>query len=259
MKLELYNKRLLAIIGTTVLVIALVALVSLCVVLFGEVSRLFDDDDQNNQLVVDRDLADEKSGNVTLVHTGYPQLVDSAKGLFIVPLSQMSVPQEDANGEVLNSFESGGYRKHSYYKTFNNLVIYNEVSGETSTMFKEKLLITDFDVIEVDSTKFLLAEIVLRDSDEDGVLNSKDTKAVSLYNFKTNKLEILDSEGLMYRDFELRKYSRVLYLHFYNDINGNRKVDKTMDPVVLRRYSMGKGIQQVVPDEIIEQVKKTIN
>jgi hypothetical protein len=181
MKLEKYNQRLLAIIGTLVLVsLVVILLISGTFFIIGLIDD-FGRDKRDNTLVA-APTYDSISGILLReqeISFEPPTLIDSTLELYIIPISQLNLNEEEyiQNEVLFDKFSSGDRRSKmriEYRGRFNNIILYNKPLQTKKAVFKQKVSINFFRNYKLNNNKFLLLEGANQDTNKDNLLNEED-------------------------------------------------------------------------------------
>ncbi|MEP1489410.1 MAG: hypothetical protein ABJK28_13390 [Algibacter sp.] len=135
MKIEKYNQKLLAILGTVGVLFSTVALIAFISITIME-HRRYNDDDIETGILSDEKIEKLQKENKRKQVISYktPKLIDTLNSVYIIPVSHKTLNEkEDING-LLSTYASsaGDFNRtlldsrysNRFYGAFNNVVIY---------------------------------------------------------------------------------------------------------------------------------------
>lgn len=268
MKLEKYNQRLLAIIGTLVLVSLVIIILTSGTFFIIEIVNDYRRDQRDNTLVA-KPTYDSISG--TLIRTQQitfeqPLLIDSASRLYVVPVSQVSLEEHENINEILDfdrrsKLKIGkNYQNTNQYGRYNNLIVYNQNQNNKNFLFNDKVSVNHFSYHELKGKFYIFLEGTKVDSNKDGYLNDNDLASFFVYD--VDKKELLEftypSMGLM--DYYLTKDESEVILSFAIDKDKNGSIDEYQEPVILKKLSIeNKEVFDFIEGSQIEMIQKMVD
>lgn len=210
MKIDIdkYNKRLLAIIGTTAIVLTLGA------VLIGSIAFVVDQVSRANRrdqtdVITVEDKVDSALVNTEPVIRKYEismhemELIDSASATYIIPVGHVKLQKEELiDGETTN-FGSGSskyvsgkkFSRGGNYGFFNNMILYRGKEETSQVIFKSKTLITSYYTLIVQGEMLVVFMGVNQDSNGDKSFTERDYKSLFIYHVNSGKLDTVSVEG----------------------------------------------------------------
>jgi len=215
-KIKNYNTTMLAVIVTAAVAFAVIGLFAFLFFLITEVFNFFPRNfsDYNPGNSVEQKNSEFQEENADKLHIIYqfPELIDTANQLYIIPVSQVNSDQfyqESARRNSLTLDESygkfGGSDSYDYYeKTYVNMLIYDAKTGIRDILFKKKVLIKRYRSDNFSDDNLLLMEIASSDTDNDSQLTLSDQKSLFIYSLKNKQLR-----ELKYKDLNLLYYKNI--------------------------------------------------
>ncbi len=132
MKIEKYNQRIVAVLGTVGVIFLIVALIAFISVTITE-HRRFNDNDIETGILSDEKIEELQKENKReqVISFRQPRLIDTLNSTYIIPVSHKTLDeQEDING-LLNAYSgSSGYEpsdsrySSGTYGNYNNVIVY---------------------------------------------------------------------------------------------------------------------------------------
>lgn len=189
-KLNKYNQKILAIIGTTILV----ALVGWIVIGFGVVAyEYFDRADVNEGIQIRATALDPsdssllKSGQAVTIDA--PIQLDTAYARFVIPIGQVNIENKKRGaGSGSSQYNKSNYKYSSYYGIFNNFVYYDHNQGFKEKVFNEKIAISHWSYLRVGEIEVLLFKGAKKDSNGDKILDGRDYQSLFAYYVSDHQL-----------------------------------------------------------------------
>ncbi len=189
-RIKNYNQKLLAILGTVVILIAIVGLISIIVFAVDEIGRSFRNNNQDDGILSDERIEELQKENKRqqLISYETPQLVDTLNLVYIIPVSHKTLNSaEYIDEEVLGlldvhgSYKSDKRYSRQYYGDFNNLLVYDYKKDSINKLFNDRI---NFGNIQTEYFKddiLVLFSASTKDTYRDGVINQEDYKTLFIY------------------------------------------------------------------------------
>ncbi|WP_430411513.1 hypothetical protein [Kordia sp.] len=249
-KLKKYNQKLLAVLGSIAIVFLVIGLIGFCSILISEYQRTSYYDNQDDGILSEEKIEELQKENKREQVISYetPKLIDTLQQLYIIPVSQKSL--EDAEiinkSNLLNMYhealilekEKADIRySGSYYGNFNNIIIYNQKTGNTQKLFTERVNFSGFKTVYFDDDIFLLCNVATKDSYKDGVINLRDFKSLYMYSFYSKKFQQVGDSELPIIDYQFINNSKELLIRYGIDKNTNGTYEEYREPSILKRYN----------------------
>ncbi|GGK69965.1 hypothetical protein ACD591_03725 [Rufibacter glacialis] len=264
-KLTTYNQRLLAIIGTLIvgslLVIVLIGVFLLGSDLFR--SRSSDDSEESSSrdsfsLRTSATRPEETKKQQTVTFES-PDLLDSAKQLYLIPVSMTNPDQEndtDTYTEIVTSEVSSSRSEYRNYQgTYRNIIIYNQPAGNNQVVFNKLVHINDFRSYQLKGNYFLLIKASAQDTDKNGSLNNNDLQAFYLYDVEAKQLQEISFPHMGLKEYTILHGSDEISLTFGVDQNQNGKLRE--EPTVLKKYSLTtRNATDLLDTRLVKQLQQ---
>ncbi len=193
-KLTRYNQKLLAIIGTSILIVGLISLLGAT---YSYISPLFRSSSLTTQDGVDIIQESDTISQLQLVNIDKLIPLDTSKSNFLVPISQYRIMDVmEINILDNNKYRSSKFELRNYTSgVLNNFVYIDYKKNIREIIFKNKLAIIYWSYFRNDVSELLLFKVMGDDTNNDGTLNSKDK----------NNLYVFDIKNLNLIPFELKE------------------------------------------------------
>lgn len=223
MNLQKYNQWILAIAGTVALVFLIGVLLFSTIEFFSY--RYFDDDDDYVEPISEEATNEllKDSLRSQIISLDRMELIDSANKIYMLPVAQANLEHEErAEGlrGLTNSYSKIGYEKS--YNTYNNLVIYNGITGESKVLFKQKVGVQIENIIEWNGQKYLFTFVTEKDTNGDKILNSNDLQSFYVYALQTGILQkITMDKAMIIMGLEHDIKTNLVKVRYGVDRNGN--------------------------------------
>lgn len=264
--LNKYNQKILAIIGTTIIVgfaiLIIVGIVTLISTLFFENRPLRDEG-----IVIDKNqIVDTRistfSQNISILE---PYQLDTALPVFLIPIGQKD--QETKRSEVFTagiSFSTYETVEDYYYSSFtglfNNFVLIDYVRNIRIAIFTKKIAVSEWAYIKIDSIKLILFKGTDTDINKDRLLNEEDFQSLFVYSVSDLKIKELKFDHQTVLSFEPLKMTSKIYVRTGKDINYDKKFNSYKEPTDLYFYDIANGEKEtLVPENIKKQIQNILN
>jgi hypothetical protein len=260
-RIKNYNQRLLAILGTIVLIIAVFGLIFISYFTIVEISR--DVDYRQDEGVLSEEKVEtlqEENKRLQVVSYGLPHLVDSLNLVYAIPVGHKTLNQpedidENING-LLNSYDSDSYKKKKYdgwyssgnYGSYNNLILFDARTNKIKKLLDGRINFNQFYSKYFEDDIWLLFQAGEKDTNKDGIINLKDLNSLFLYSFKEKTLrtiQIKNGDVLGYKFIENTKH---LIINYGIDSDQNGQYSAKKEPSFLKRYSFEKNQLDFIVD-----------
>jgi hypothetical protein len=260
-KIKDYNQKLLAILGTIVILFAIIGLISISAFVIDEIGRRFRNNNQDDGILSDErieELLKEKKRQ-QLISYETPRLVDTLNLVYIIPVSHKTLNSaEYIDEEVLGLLDmhSGSYKTDKrysgrYYGDFNNLLVYDYKKHSVNKLFTDRI---NFASIQTEFFKdeiLVLFSAATKDTYKDGVINQEDFKTLFIYSLNTKKLREIRLENADISQMNFVENSKDLIIQFGIDHNKDGKYDEYSEPSLIKKYDYKRGkLIDIVSQEI---------
>ena len=268
-KLQKYNQRLLAVLGT----IAVVALVLLVLIMGGvminEVMRSFQFNDQtDNGLILANDSTETKENAEEFIRKqeltlGTPRLIDTLNAIYLIPVSQVNLkdPEYVRADKVQGLLESSSSKRYwSYSGYFNNVILYDQKAQSKTAVFEEKILIAQFQHREINDQLFLFIQGVTEDSNGNQKLDGTDLKSFYTYNIRTQELSTYEFVGFGLDNYYVTHNSGEVMVRFTKDKDGDGEIDQYREPTIIKSLNLKTGeMTDLVNDQMMKKLQQLID
>ena len=243
-KLSRYNQKLLAIIGTLILVglVVLVLGIGLVSILDNFRSGTIDTSLSTNTTVE----IDPANAN-TIVHDvsfSKPRLIDTLNSIYLIRVSHVNTATAKFNNSEIPSERfslKGMNRKYGYFRYsgyYNNIIIYDQKNNKKVSVFNSKACISYFRNHFFKNKQYLLLHGTTHDSNKDGKLKDSDLQSFYIYNIEEQKLESVEIEGHGLKDHYILYGTDEIVLRFGEDKDKDGIFKHLKEPIVLKKYSV---------------------
>lgn len=250
-KLKNYNQKLLALLGTILTMMALVALILFVSFALSEIPRWFQSSSSTTGVLSDESVEELQRENKRqqLISFQMPQLVDTLNQVYIIPVGHKTLnrPEEIDDGVLglLNTFDGPSIKdkrfSRRYYGSFNNLLVYDLKANKTQKLFDERINFNNIRTEYLANDILVIFEAAKKDTYKDGVINLKDYKCLYVYSMNERKLKEIEIENADVRNFSLIPNSRNLMIQFGLDKNGDGHYTTGNEPAFVRMYEFSTG------------------
>ncbi|MCU4174451.1 hypothetical protein [Carboxylicivirga sp. N1Y90] len=267
-KIKNYNQKILALLGTTILLLAIFGIIS---ILIFTISDLIPNDNTNETAL----LSDEKLEQLTqqnmrqqVISFNNAILIDTLQQKYIIPIIVRTLKTTESISEdheaLMDMFGSGSYsgkryRRSSFYGDFNNLVYWDFTTNEMKPICKTRMIASklEYTYFEDDIlVSFVGADV---DSNKDGHVTLEDHKNLYLYSFKEQKLRILNQNDATVIDFKYRHNTMDAIVTFGMDRNKNGNYSTSKEPSYLMKYKFTEDkLEPILNKDISNELQALI-
>lgn len=268
MKLETYNKRLLAILGSVAVIFLLIALFSFLVYTINDMRR-------NNYPEETGILSDEKIEELQrkqkrqqVISYNTPKLVDTVNSIYMIPVSHKDLEKEEAiNRGLLNAMGSSSvdYENEderysaNFYGKFNNLLLYDAKSQTTNKLFEKRINFNNIRTEYFEDDILILIQASNSDTYKDGVINLQDLSSLYIYSFAQKKLKTISQSGMDAYQYDFLYNAKDLIVAFGIDKNEDGRYTEFNEPTRIKKYNFETGVLDDLIDETVsEELQKTL-
>ncbi|WP_421752017.1 hypothetical protein [Croceimicrobium sp.] len=227
-KLNRYNQKLLAVIGTIVLIIGAGSI--LLGIGIWLVDEFFDSPKRQETGVLIQDPenpdADPEAPTVKQSLSFYdPVRLDTIGSSYLIPVGQKN--QEPRDGRRNYKFGSGEILSYSkgYYQyqigLHNNFVIYNHQDESRRKVFNQLVAVSQWAYYRNDSNKVLLFKASTEDNNHDAVLDDLDHQKLFVYSIQNQELQEFKLAHHQVIDFKPMESSPLIAIETRLDLNEN--------------------------------------
>jgi hypothetical protein len=267
-KIQKYNQKLLAVLGTIIALMAFVGLISILFFVVIEIASSFGNKSEDGILSDEKiELLQKENKRQQIVSYQIPELVDTLNLIYMIPVSQKTLnkPEGIEDDEVLGLLDmSGGsfsserkYRKRSYYGSYNNLLIYDAKIEKLNKLFDDRVNFEKIDTKYFEDDVFIAFTAAASDSFKDGVINSTDLKKLYIYSVKEQKLKDIGLNNADVIAYKFVNDSKNLLVQFGIDYNEDGKYDSSKEPKTLRSFNYKSGVLSMIVSKDIHSQLQT--
>lgn len=266
MNLDKYNKRLLAILGTTIIAAFGIGIISALIAFISSLN-FNNTRARDNGIVIDQNqIIDTTSTTLTQnISILEPYQLDSSKPVFLIPIGQkdQSTRRRSVQGAGM-SFASYETTDDYYYSSFtglyNNFVLIDYTRNIKSPLFKKKIAITEWAYMKVDSSQLVLFKGTDTDLNKDGLLNDNDFQSLFVFNISSLELTQLEFKNQTVRNFEPLSLTSKIYVRTGKDINKDKKFNSYKEPTDLYFYDIRTGEKEtLVPENVKMEIQEILS
>lgn len=262
-KLTRYNQKLLAVIGTTVLVITGLAVL---IGIGGFIISLIASNDTNNTGVIVQDNPKIESDSseyirVQEISFGSPIQLDSAQSKYLISVGQVNLETpENVEFEPSRSYNFSKVSYPSRYGLFNNFV-YTDFSNNTNEkIFDYQVALTRWVYIKQDSNEAILFKGTSSDDNNDKQMNSNDYQ--SIFAFYLDDLQLIEYhfENQTVIKFKAMEKTNLVSIQLGIDKNKDFEFDSSTEPQVITSLNLSsRKIEKLVSPELQSDIQKIID
>jgi hypothetical protein len=266
MKIEKYNQRLLALLGTIGTIFLVIALFAFIGLISKEYNSYSSYEEENGILSNEKvEKLQEENKRKQLISFENLRLIDTLNSVYIIPVSQKTLNQEENINGLLgigknSSYESSNNRySKSFYGTFNNLIIYESKTGKNKKLFNNRVNFNRIETEYFDDDILLLMKVAEKDTSKDRVINLQDLKSLYIYSLKEEKLKKISLENMDVSNYEFLNKKKNISILFGIDKNKNGEFEQYREPTTIKRYNYSKeSLVNLVDEKIIIELQKTL-
>ena len=264
-KLTRYNQKLLAIIGTTVIVAAGLALI---IGLGGLVISLIDFSDSNDNGIRVQNTAEETRDSTAFIRTqeasfNAPYHLDSAQTKFLISVSQVNIKEEENSRFISGSgskYSGRNYGYQSHYGLFNNFIYLDYSKGLTHKLFNGPIAITHWTFLTKDSMEVLLFKGTSTDDNSDNQMDGKDYQSLFAYYLTDGKLEQYDFQGQTVLGFDPMKNTDLISIALGVDKDGDFDFEGDREPRFTTALNIKtRKIEPIISNQMRKEVQNIID
>lgn len=262
-KIRNYNQKMIAVITTAIVAMAFVGLVFLIIQLFGMIRPGND----TGALLSDQKTDELKKDSLRqqIISFSSPMLVDTSSLIYIIPVNVKTLdkPEEIRKEHFEREFSSGsGYadKMSFFYGSFNNLLVYNYLSGEIKHVCNDR--ITGADLQYIYSKEDILAVFTgaSEDTDYDGQITLTDNISLFIYSLRKGVLRQVKQPFSTIESFSGVQGRKDILITFGNDRNRDNVYDAETEPSFIMKYDYeSDSLSPVVSPDDEEQLQRLID
>ncbi|MGY6648326.1 hypothetical protein [Wenyingzhuangia sp. IMCC45574] len=271
-KLQKYNQRLLAILGTLVVLGLTILIISGTYFIISDIFTT-----RNNREITDnsltintiqRDSVQSKKIINQKITLEKPKLIDTLKTIYLIPVSQVNIENKKNGNYNEPKLISGGryktYKSRNYYYRYsgeyNNLIVYNEQKNTKINVFNQKIFVSEFTNRMINSRHYIFLTGTSKDSNNDNKLNDIDLKSLFVYDIDKETLKEFGYNDLSFESYYIQNESSKVILRYSVDDNMNGEINHLQEPVIMKELNLETfRIDSFIEKNQIEKLNKLIN
>lgn len=267
MKIEKYNQRILAVLGTVGVVFLIVALIAFISITIIE-HRRYDNYDIETGILSDEKIEELQKENKReqVISFRHPKLIDTINSIYIIPVSHKTLDEQEDISGLLNAFGSSSdyeYSDNRYsrelYGAYNNIIVYHENEEISNKLFNKRINFNRIESEYFDDEIFLLMNVSEKDTYKDGVINLKDFKSLYIYSLKSQELKNIKIDGMDVFDYNFLDNTKDLVIRFGIDKNKDGSYNEYNEPTIIKKYNLESGkLIDIVSDDIHKELQETL-
>ena len=267
-KVKNYNHKILALLATVILLIAVAGLFLMIYFVVTEIGKSNYDGNQDEGILSDDkiEVLQQEKKRQQLISYEMPRLIDTLNLVYIIPVSHKTLNgAEYIDGNLLSKIEEGGSLKSDgryssqHYGDFNNLLIYDYATSNVRKLFNDRV---NFGNIRVEYFKddiLILLEASGNDTYKDGVINLIDFKSLYIYSLKDKELKNITWENADISQVLFIENNKDLLIKFGTDQNKDGKYDESCEPSLIKKYNFTTGeLSNVVSEGLDKELQKKL-
>lgn len=254
-KIKNYNQILLAAAGT----IGIILMIISGVIFISEI--LPSNYEEEGMIVTEEvELLNEQGLRKEIISFDYLKLIDSAKQIYVLPVTQASLDNPESSEKslgLINSFSGSGYYGELIY---NNIVVYYGQIDSSIIVFDNRLSIGDYMITKHKEDHYILASGCNIDSNKDNFLNSKDLQGLFVFNIdkqKYDKIETQENHTIL-NIFQPNK-SNLLFCKIGVDRDVDGVFEDNLEPTIFMKLDLENvKLKPVAGKSINERLQKVL-
>lgn len=263
-----YNQKMLAIFSTLIVIIATIALI----VLIWTIAReLFPRKVRKTENVLMSDERVEQLSQENLrqqiVSYDFPRLIDTTKLVYLIPVTirTLDEPEPTDYGALglLDTYESRSSKisnKYSFYGTFINLIIYDNLNNKSHKIAEQRLVGNEYKVVYLADDILIIFKGADKDTDKDGKITMNDLKSLFVYSVKNKELRTVTKENTTVLNYEMIKEKNEILILLGIDRNKDNKFIEYKEPTCVMRYNIVTGkLYDVVEKSLETQIQRILD
>lgn len=264
-KLTRYNQKLLAIVGTAIIVTAGVLLI---IGLGGLIISLINTNSDNDTGIQIKNDSDAQTDSLELIRTqaitfNSEYQLDTAKALYLIPVSQVNLEKEERmklEGGSGFDYASSDYGYGYHDGLYNNFVLFIGDTGQRIKLFNEKVAITDWRYLTFDKTEVLLFKGTKTDFNHDKLLDEKDYQGLFAYYIASKELIEYNFGHKTVLEFERMKKTDLVSIKLGIDKNGDFEFDRSTEPLeIIVLNAKSKEIDELISAEMKAEIQYIVD
>ncbi len=265
--LNKYNQKVISILGTMTIVVFSIVII---IAGYNLISELF----PNNNYSVETGMTLEEEVSESgikqrdqEISVDLPVRIDSARQIFVIPISQVNLEESEDIGGILGIMETsrtlnvGGYDKYGGFRdSYNNLVVHDYLKNSLQVVFQSKVLIQNFTFEQFDNKPFIIIKGVEVDSNKDKKLNFDDLQSLYIYDVLSSKLHSFSIENAGVTSFKRLYESNDIVVSYTLDKNRNGLINNSKEPSRVKIISLKDfSIKSIVDPATLNRIQSLVD
>jgi hypothetical protein len=264
-KLTRYNQKLLAIIGTTIIVGAALAIIFSLLMFIVSIIDFNDSDDNglqiHNQQTVDGDSSVFK--RTQAVTFNEPIQLDTAQAKFVIPVGQVNIKSDKnidfGSGSELK-YSSYEYRYESHFGLYNNFIYFDYSLKSIKKIFSDKIAITQWAFLKIDTIEVLLFKGTTTDDNSDSRMDSDDYQTLFAYFLTDDVIKRYDFEHKTVLGFEPMNKTELVSISLGIDENKDFNFERNSESQEITTLNVRtRNIQEIVSNGLKSEIQYIID
>lgn len=264
-KLTRYNQKLLAVIGTAIIVTAGVLLI---IGLGGLIISLIHTNSDNDTGIQIKKDPNAKADSLEIIRTqaitfNSEYQLDTAIAMYLIPVSQVNLEKEERmklEGGSGFEYTSSDYGYGYHHGLYNNFVLFNGDTGQKIKLFNEKVAISDWSYLKFNETEVLLFIGTKTDFNHDNLLDEKDYQGLFTYYMEDEQMIEYNFGHKTVLEFERMKKTGLVSIKLGIDKNGDFEFDRSTEPLeIMVLNAKSKEIDELISAEMKAEIQQIVD
>ncbi|MFC0878788.1 hypothetical protein ACE01N_19490 [Saccharicrinis sp. FJH2] len=267
-KLKTYNQKLLALLGSILVLIAFVGLIMMIVAGISELKWMMRSNEDETGILSEEKIEElqKEKKRQQVISYDFPRLVDTVNSIYIIPVRHQTLNSAEYIDEgvlgIMDSFEKvktdDRYSSY-YYGSFNNLIVYDLKNKTTKKLFDSRVNFGAIRTEVFDDDILILFTAASQDTYRDGVVNLKDLKSLYIYSIKNQDIRVISNKGTDIAHYDFIHDSKDLLVRFGIDYNDDGKYDDNSEPSTVKKYDFKSDkIEDIVSKDLNIELQKLL-
>lgn len=259
-RIKNYNQRMLAIFSTLIVIISSIGLI---VLIWTIVNELLPSKVRKTENVLMSDERVEQLAQDNLrqqiISYDFPRLVDTTKLIYLIPVTIRTLDEPEPNEygvlglmDTYDSRKSLISNKHSFYGTFINLILYDNLNNKSQKIVNHRMVGNEYDIVYLDDDILIIFKGAEKDTDNDGRITMNDLKSLFIYSVKGKELKVVTKENTTVLNYEMIKEKNEILVLFGIDRNKDNKFVVYKEPTCVMKYNINTGKLFDVVEKVLE-------
>lgn len=185
-------------------------------------------------------------------------LIDSLNQIYLIPIFQKELEKAQQRTKIQYTKipSSDYYGKRSY----NNLVLFELPTNSSKMVFDKRTCIVDYKQYTSKGKRYLFIVAGDKDTNSDGILNSRDMMDIFLYDISDDNLQKISEQSTFILSAKKLDFSDSFIIRIGLDENSDGKFSYKYEPSVLKRFiTTTQNIQEVLDQKIFNQLQDLLD